>query len=66
MEITQQGQSKGLTPEDYLGAIEKRGSIRGAAMELNVDRKTVRDACRRHDIEVPTLGGIPEPLPSDD
>jgi len=59
------GQRKGYTPTDYREAVQKRGSLRGAAMELGVDRKTVRDQCRRHDISVPSLGGVPDPLPSD-
>lgn len=65
MEKSQVGQSKGYTPEDYREAIEKRGSLRGAADELQVDRKTVRDQCRRHGIPVESIGGVPDPLPSE-
>lgn len=60
------GQRKGFSPSDYREAVEKRGSLRGAAHELGVDRKTVRDQCRRHGISVPSLGGVPDPLPSDE
>jgi len=59
------GQRKGYTPDDYRKAVEERGSLRGAAKELGVDRKTVRDQCRRHGIPVKSLGGVPDPLPSD-
>jgi hypothetical protein len=58
------GQRKGLSVEEYRNAVMDRGSIRGASLELGVDRKTVRDQCIRHEIEVPSLGGVPEPLPS--
>jgi len=60
------GQRKGYSPSDYREAVDKRGSIKGAADELGVDRKTVRSQCVRHGIEVGSLGGVPDPLPSEE
>jgi len=60
------GQRKGYSPSDYREAVEKRGSIKGAADELGVDRKTVRSQCVRHGIEVESLGDVPDPLPSEE
>jgi len=59
------GQRKGFSPDDYREAVQKRESLRGAANELGVDRKTVRDQCIRHGIEVPSIGGVPDLLPSE-
>jgi hypothetical protein len=59
------GQRKGFSPDDYREAVQKRGSLRGAAHELGVDRKTVRDQCIRHEIEVPSINGVPDLLPSE-
>jgi len=59
------GQRKGLTEDEVRDAVKERGSMRGAADELDVTRTTIRDWCIRHDIEVPSIGGVPEPCPSD-
>lgn len=54
------GQSKGFTEKDYREAVKEEGSIKGAAESLGVTRTTVREQCVRHEIVVPTLGGVPE------
>jgi len=54
----------GYDADDYREAIEEHGTIRSAARELGVSRTTVREMCVRHEIEVKSLGGVPEPLPS--
>lgn len=54
------GKKAGYGEEDYRAAIEKTGSMLGAAQELGVSRSTVREQCIRHDIHVPSIGGVPE------
>lgn len=54
------GGRKGLTPEDYREAVQKRGNMAAAGRELGVNEKTVREQCKRHDIPVPSIGGVPE------
>lgn len=53
------GGRKGYTPDDYAEAVEKAGSISGAARILDVDKSTVREQCIRHEINVPTIGDVP-------
>ncbi len=53
------GGRRGFSPDDYRRAVEKEGSIAGAARRLDVNESTVREQCIRHEIEVPTIGGIP-------
>lgn len=54
------GEKVGYGEEEYRAAIEKTGSMLGAAQELGVSRATVRDQCIRYDIHVPSIGGVPE------
>lgn len=54
------GTTKGLDADDYREAIEATGSLSGAAQELGVHRETVREMAALHEIEVPTLGGVPD------
>ncbi|MFB6273980.1 MAG: hypothetical protein ABEL51_13905 [Salinibacter sp.] len=56
----QPGEAKGLTEADYREAVREEGSILGASETLGVARTTVREQCKRYEIEVPTLGGVPE------
>jgi len=58
------GERKGLTPDDYRAAVQEHGSMQAAARALDVSRPTVRDMCVRHDIEVPSIGRVPEQIPS--
>ena len=51
------GGRKGLSEADYREAIEKAGSISGAARLLDVGKSLVRRQCIRHEIPVPTLDG---------
>lgn len=53
------GGRKGLTEEDYREAVEEAGTMAGAGRILDVDEKTVREQCVRHEIEVASLGGVP-------
>lgn len=54
------GGRKGLTPDDYRQAVQKRGNMAAAGRELGVNEKTVREQCKRHEISVPSIGGVPE------
>jgi hypothetical protein len=55
-----QGYQKDLAPEDYRAAIGEEGSLQGAAERLGVHRSTVRYMAAHHDIEVPSMGGVPQ------
>lgn len=55
---------KGYGEEDYREAVDKRGSMKGAADELGVTRPTVREMCVRYNIFVPSIDKVPDPLPS--
>ena len=54
------GYQKDLDPSDYHEAIGEEGSLQGAAQRLGVHRSTVRYMAAHHDIEVPSMGGVPE------
>jgi len=58
------GERKGLSYDDVHEAVDEHGSMRAAARELDVTRTTIRDWCIRHEIEVPSIGRVPEPCPS--
>lgn len=53
------GGRRGFDAEDYRKAIDEEGSIAGAARRLDVNESTVREQCIRHEIEVPSVGGVP-------
>lgn len=53
------GGRKGYTADDYRRAVEKARTMAGAARLLDVNDKTVREQCIRHEIEVPSIGGVP-------
>jgi integrase len=53
------GGRRGLSPQQYRKAVQETGSISGAARHLEVSKTTVREQCIRHEIEVPTIGGVP-------
>lgn len=54
------GFRKGLNEDDYREAIEREGSLNGAANALGVDRSTVREVAATHEIPVESLGGVPD------
>jgi len=54
------GFQKGLELEQYREAIEREGSLNGAANALGVDRSTVREVAVRHEIPVESIGGVPD------
>ena len=54
------GGRKGLKPEDYRKAVQDGGNMAAAGRILGVNEKTVREQCKRHEIEVPGLGGVPQ------
>ena len=54
------GYQKDLDPDEYRAAIGEEGSLQGAAERLGVHRSTVRYMAAHHDIEVPSMGGVPD------
>lgn len=53
------GGRKGYTADDYRAAIQKARTMAGAARLLDVHDSTVREQCIRHEIPVPSIGGVP-------
>jgi len=54
------GGRKGLATKDYREAVQEGGNMAAAGRILGVNEKTVREQCKRHRIEVPSLGGVPQ------
>jgi len=54
------GQHKGYGEDDYASAIQESGSLAGAARILDVHSSTVREMAKIHEIEVASIGGVPE------
>jgi hypothetical protein len=54
------GGRKGLTPDQYREAVQEGGTMAAAGRILDVNEKTVREQCKRHGIEVPSIGGVPQ------
>jgi hypothetical protein len=55
-----QGYQKDLDPDEYRAAIGEEGSLQSAAEHLGVHRSTVRYMATQHDIEVPSMDGVPD------
>jgi len=53
------GYQKDLDPDEYRAAIDEEGSLQGAAERLGVHRSTVRYMAVEYEIEVPSMGGVP-------
>ncbi|WP_118830591.1 hypothetical protein [Salinibacter ruber] len=53
------GGRKGLTPGDYREAVQEGDNMAAIGRILDVNEKTVREQCKRHGIEVPSIGGVP-------
>jgi integrase len=54
------GGRKGLNSDDYREAVQEGGNMAAAGRILGVNEKTVREQCKRHDIRVPSIGGVPQ------
>jgi hypothetical protein len=54
------GYQKDLESEDYREAIAETGSLQSAAEQLGVHRSTVRYMAVEYEIEVPSMGGVPD------
>lgn len=59
------GARQGYDADDYRRAVQKHGSMRAAAKDLEVSRPTVRRMCVRHNIYVRSIDGVPEPVKGD-
>jgi hypothetical protein len=53
------GGRKGLHLDDYREAMQEGGTMAAAGRLLGVTEKTIREQCKRHGIEVPSIGACP-------